>query len=196
MKSDKSQTADRSLSKKDNNCEHVVFGYFSMVSMGWDDRDYGDFSIEIYPSGKLIYKTYLFSGIEKSKTEYSISIHSVQAIKAVIEKYQADIDSFDQQLRNGTDDGTGDYFIFEGKKLITWNIQHTSKFLIMLEEVRRKVDPNYPDYPNGEWLAALKQENKILSIFSKIVQILKEEAIFLRLGEVKFDKDERTSDAQ
>lgn len=185
MTCDKAGVTGNPLSQETLDEKDVVFGYFFEISCGWTGKDYGDFSIEIYPNGKLIYKTYLFSRIEKSKTEYRVSANSVLAMKAVIKKHRADIDSFNNTLNNGTYDGSGDFFIFEGKELITWNISHTNELLIRIEEKRKKSDPYFSD---DECLAARKQENKILFIFSEIVQILKKEGISLRLGEVKFDQ--------
>ncbi|MGN0604839.1 MAG: hypothetical protein ACI4I2_12765 [Oscillospiraceae bacterium] len=45
----------------------VLFGYSCTPSYGYYGKDDGGFSIEIYPDGKLIHKTYIFDGIEKNR---------------------------------------------------------------------------------------------------------------------------------
>lgn len=132
--------------KEQDNYKDIVFGCFKDIMFGYffvptipllplfdkngnlnDNWDVGCFSIALYEDGRLVHTTYLLSFIKKKVTQYKISINTVKAIKALIEERQEDIDSFDQNLWNSMYDERKDTFIFNGKKIATWNIGITEQ---------------------------------------------------------------------
>lgn len=166
-----------SKEKKEKDYKNILFGYLSTPAFGFRNS-YGGFSVAVYEDYRLIHKTYIFDCIDKTETAYKISESSVTTIKMIINKYQKDIDAFDTYLDNGSFDGVGNFFIFNGKRIITWNIKYIE------ENELKKINPDYYE----EYLPVIKQENKILLLFFKIVEILEREGIKLNLHEVNFDE--------
>ena len=156
----------------------ILFGYLFIPSYGCLEEDDGGFSITVYTDGRLVYKTYIFDRIEKTKNEYKISLNSIMAIKTIIEEYQEDINSFEKSIDNGSCDGYGNFFIFAGKEFITWNIEYNDE---------NELKENYLEYYK-EYLPVVRQQNKILLIFFKITKILKKEGINLKINMVSFRK--------
>ena len=76
-------------------------------SYGCIGKDDGGFSVAIYPDGKLIYKTYIFDEIEKTKREFKLDLKTVDRIEGVLAAYEQDIKNFDEDLDNGSCDGSG-----------------------------------------------------------------------------------------
>lgn len=167
------------MDKKGNdNDKDILFGYFCVPSCGWFGEDDGGFSIAIYEDSRLIHKTYIFDCIDKTETEYKISKNSIDAIKILIRKYQNDIDTFDENLDNGSCDGEGNFFIFNGKRIITWNIEYID------ENELKIINPDHYE----EYLPVVRQENKLLLLFFKIIEVLEKDGIELNLYEVNFNE--------
>ena len=164
-------------SEEAKNHKDILFGYFNGPSCGFFGMDDGGFSVDVYENGKVIYKTYIFAQTVKTETEYKISKDAVAAIRSLMEDHQTDIDSFDENIDNGSCDGSGNFFIFNGKEIITWNIDHSDE-----DELKQ----NNLSYYN-RYLSAIRQENKILLIFDKAVKILKSSGINLSLENVSFN---------
>lgn len=160
------------MGRKDDHRD-VLFGYSNVPACGEEEKDDGGFSVAVYESGRLIYKTYIFDQIDKTEAEYKISDSSVSAIKALMKKHQKAIGAFDTHLDNGSRDGSGNFFVFNGLQIITWNIQYTNPlFLIFCKE----------------YLPVARQENRILLLFFAVAKILKNDGIDLNLDEVRFHK--------
>ncbi len=153
--------------------EDILFGYFDLPACGMYEEDDGGFSVVVYQDGRLIHKTYIFCEIDQTAAEYKVSERSLLKIKALMEKYRTTIDSFDNRLHNDSVDGEENTFIFDGKQIITWNIAYTHPILLVLCREKR-------------YFLALKQENKILSLFSAVKKILKSDGIDLELDKVEF----------
>ena len=160
------------------NISNILFGYMNVPSFGLFEEDYGGFSIDIYTDGKLIYKTYIFEEIEKTKTEYSLPAKIISAIKKVISDYSEYIYAFNEHTDNGSEDGEGNFFIFAGKRVITWNIDYCNE---------NDFIKNNPEYYK-KYIQAIKQENLMLIIFEKISEILKTQGIDLKINGVFFSK--------
>ena len=164
------------VSEETKNCSDILFGYFNGPACGFFGMDDGGFSVDVYESGKVIYKTYIFDQTVKTETEYKISKDAVIAIRSLMEKYQTNIDSFDDNIDNGSCDGSANFFIFGGKRIITWNIEYYDE-----NELKKK----NPSYYKG-YLSAIRQENQILLIFNAVTEILKSSGINLDLSKVRF----------
>ncbi len=162
--------------KKKDTVKEILFGYLCTPACGWQGKDDGGFSVAVYADGRLVHKTYIFCDIDKTTTEYKISDVSVSKIKALLEKYQADIDAFDEHLNNGSCDGEGNFFVFHGKEIITWNIRHVSVWKL------RMFNRDY----YKEYLPVVRQENKILLLFFAAAKILKKDGVRLSLDKVSF----------
>ncbi len=160
--------------KKD--CEKILFGYKLAPSYGRFGKDDGGFSIAIYPDGKAIYKTYIFADIDKSQKLYSLSNNAIEKIKVIWDGYKTEIDNFQEHTNNGSCDGDGNFFIFNGKQITTWNIEFADE---------NELKTNNPNY-YFEYLSVIKQENMMLLIFSKIIEILETQGIYLTLYSIKF----------
>ena len=158
------------MGKKDE-YKNILFGYSLLPAYGWYGEDDGGFSIAVYTDGRFIYKTYIFDQIDQTETEYKLSSASVSALKALMAKHRKVIDAFDSHLSNGSRDGYGNFFVFNGKQVTTWNICYTNPILSLFRKEFRPV---------------VKQENKILSIFYAASKVLKNDNIDLKLNEVSF----------
>ena len=167
------------MEKKDKDYSGIIFGYMDTPSYGCFGEDDGGFSVSIYPDGRLIYKTYIFDEIEKTKTEIRLLDGIVDEIKAVLEENQNDIDGFDYHIDNCSCDGDGNFFIFNGKRIITWNIDYCD------EDELKKINPDY----YKEYLPVVKQQNKMIIIFAKISEILEKQGIDLKIYEVNFSEN-------
>ena len=163
-------------SKEKDDYRDILFGYSCIPSCGWVGKDDGGFSVKVYADGRMVHKTYIFDCIVKTETEYKISKDSFAAIEMLMEKYQTDIDAFDEHLDNGSCDGAGNFFILNGKQIITWNIDYTD------EDELKKNNPSYYE----KYLSVVKQENEILVLFSKVAEILKSNGVDLKLYKVNF----------
>lgn len=149
----------------------TLFGYSNVPACGWYGEDDGGFSIAVHEDGTVIYKTYLFDMLPQTKTVYQVTDGTVSAIKAFLQKRDKTIQAFSSHLDNGTYDGEGNYFVFNGKEIIVWNIHYTNPLFFMLM---------------GNYLPAAKQENRLLSLFFKVAKILKRDGIDLSLDQVSF----------
>jgi hypothetical protein len=158
---------------KKNDPQNILFGYSNVPAYGQVGEDDGGFSVAVYEDGRLTYKTYLFDEIDRTEVEYKISDGSASAIKALMKKHQKAIDTFDCHLDNGSCDGSGNFFIFNGKQVITWNICYTNPLFFIFCK---------------EYLPVAKQENRILSLFFAVTKILKNDGINLNLNRVNFRK--------
>lgn len=156
----------------------IIFGYMNTLAYGRYGEDDG-FSVFVYPDGKLVYKTYIFSEVEKTKTELKLSDDIVKEIIAVLEENERDINDFDNDIRNGSWDGGCNKFIFSGKEILTWNIEYHNE-----DELQKRS----PDYYK-RYLKVIRQQNKILILFSKLSYILEKQGIDLRIYEVYFDEN-------
>lgn len=163
---------------KENKYSEVIFGYMDTPSYGCIGKDDGGFSVAIYPDGKLIYKTYIFDEIEKTKREFKLDLKTVDRIAGVLAAYEQNIKNFDEDLDNGSCDGSGNIFIFNGKMIVTWNIDYYD------EDELKKSNPEY----YKAYLSVIRQENLLMEIFFRVSKILKTRGIDLRLYEVKFRK--------
>ena len=149
--------------------EPILFGYSYLPLYGRSGDD-GGFSIVVYRDGRLIHKTYIFSEIDNTTTEYQISEDSIFAIKALMQQERETIGTFDN-CRNSCD-GSENSFIFDGKQIIIWNIDYTNPSLLASCEEKSRL--------------ILKQHNKILSLFFKVTKILQNDGIDLDIHEVNF----------
>ncbi len=167
------------MNKKKKDYCNILFGYMCIPSYGCFVKDNGGFSIAVYEDVRLIHKTYIFDGIENTKTEYKISIDSFVDIKMILEKHQADINMFDKCLDNGSCDGTCNFFIFNGKRFITWNISYIDE-----EELKKNNLDYYKKYKS-----VVSQENKMLLIFDEIAEIFESQGVNLKIYEVNFSEN-------
>lgn len=149
----------------------ILFGYSNVPACGDYEEEDGGFSIAVYEDGTVIHKTYLFPEITKTETAYKVTEGSVNAIKTLLKKRQKIIQAFSSHLDNGTYDGEGNYFIFNGKEVITWNIQYTNPLFFLLR---------------GKDLPVAKQENRLLALFFTVAKILRRDGIDLALDQVSF----------
>ena len=115
------------MNNKRKNFSEIMFGYMDTPSYGCFGEDDGGFSIAIYPDGRLVYKTYIFDEIEKTIREFKINSNSVERILEVLTTYEKEIYAFDDHIDNGSCDGDGNFFIFNGKRIITWNIEYSDE---------------------------------------------------------------------
>lgn len=158
---------------KKNEHRDILFGYSNVPACGREGKDDGGFSVAVYKDGRLIYKTYIYDQKDRTETEYKLSAGSVSAIKALMKKHQRAIDTFDSYLYNGSCDGYGNFFIFNGKQVITWNISYRNPLFLI--------------FCMGCFSVA-RQENKILSLFFTVTEILKNDGISINLNGVAFSK--------
>ena len=171
---------DDAMNNKVNYESEILFGYMNTPSYGCFGEDDGGFSIDIYPDGKLIYKTYIFDMIEKTKRELKLDFESIENIVTVLSTYEKDIATFDEHIDNGSCDGNGNFFIFNGKRIITWNIEYFD------EDEIKKLNPKYYE----EYLPMIKQQNLMIEIFARVSEILKKQGINLRIYEVNFNEND------
>ena len=122
------------MNNKENNYSDILFGYMITPFYGADGDD-GGFSIVIYPNGKVIYKTYIFSEIEETRREYELDLDTVKNISKGFSFYEQEINKLDDEIDNGSLDGCEYIFIFNGKKIITRNIQYLD------EDEMKELDP-------------------------------------------------------
>ena len=166
------------MTKQSRKFNNILFGYITVPSCGTFGEDDGGFSIDIYPDGKLIYKTYIFDKIEKNKIIYALSEETINAIKEILLTYSKDIYFFNEYTDNGSDDGDCNIFIFLGKRVISWNIDYYDE-----NKLKENESKYYKKYIN-----AIIQENIMLEIFEKISNILKIHGIILSIYQIVFSK--------
>lgn len=145
--------------------ENVLFGYAITPAGPCCLGDDGGFSFEVFEDGSLIYKTYIVDrsdGTEKERKKYKVPAKAVSSIKKLLDESQTDIDSFDEHLDNGSCDGDFYYFNFKGKTVCVLNIEYCDE-----EEIKK----NHPNHYK-EYLPVIRQENRILLLFEKIMDIL------------------------
>lgn len=157
----------------------ILFGYLLTPSYGFFGIDDGGFSVAIYPDARLVHKTYVFSQREKTRTEYLLPDEVIYQIRAIMEDYTPEIAVFDEHVSNGSLDGYGNFFVLNGKHIISWNIELNDE-----EEVRKK----NPDYYH-EYLPVMQQENTMLFIFYEVIEILEKIGIKLNLHEVEIPEE-------
>ena len=58
-----------------------------------------------------------------------------------MEEYASEIADFEEHVSNGSLDGYGNFFVFNGKHIISWNIELNDE-----EEVRKKNPEYYHEY--------------------------------------------------
>ena len=167
------------MNNKENNYSDILFGYMITPFYGADGDD-GGFSIVIYPNGKVIYKTYIFSEIEETRREYELDLDTVKNISKGFSFYEQEINKLDDEIDNGSLDGCEYIFIFNGKKIITRNIQYLD------EDEMKEFDPEY----YKEYLPVIKQQNMIIEIFAMVSVFLETQGIDLILNEVNFNEDD------
>lgn len=153
-----------------NNYENILFGYSCTPACGFIGEDDGGFSIAVYKDGRLIYKTYIYSNIDKTEIEYKISESSIAAIKKIMKKNRMIIDVLDEFIDNGTCDGSCNCFVFNGTQVTTWNIEPYESIIMYSLKYR----------------SVYYQERKIRSLFFKISKILRSEGVNLNLYDVSF----------
>lgn len=166
------------MEHKKSSYSNVLFRYMDVPSCGWVGEDDGGFSIDIYPNGDLIYKTYIYDEIEKTRTIFEIDSKSIEQIMKVLATYEQSINQMDEYLDNGSDDGDENIFIINGKKIITWNIEYSD------ENELKKTNQKYYE----KYLSVIRQEKILLEVFYQISKILKTQGIKLRLYNVIFQK--------
>jgi len=166
-------------SKGKNGAGDILFGYMGTPSWGWRGKSYGGFSAAVYADGRIIHKTYFWGCIVDTETERMVSKDTVAAITGLLEEHQAEIDAFDERLDNDLLlDGGIDYFIFNGKKISSFDI-----YFGFTE--RERLKENNPSYYE-QYRPVLDQEYKILSIFFAAAKILKSDGVNLDLDGVSF----------
>lgn len=122
----------------------MLFGYLLTPAYGFFGMDDGGFSVAIYPDGRLVHKIYVFDRREKTRTEYLLPDEVIEQMAAVMEEYTPEIADFDEHISNGSLDGYGNFFVFGGKHVISWNIELNDE-----DEVRKKkklLERNYQNY--------------------------------------------------
>lgn len=162
----------------------IMFGYMHSPEFNFVGED-GGFSIAIYPDGRFIHKTYITDFIddfEKTKKEIMLSEELVREISIVLHEYENEIAGFRRNLDNGSEkeNGNGYYFVFNGKRVFTWNIEYRD------EEQLKKEKPEH--YRND--LSVIRQENVMINIFQKISQLLRRAGIDLNLSSVCYSEKE------
>ena len=167
------------MNNKENNYSDILFGYMNTPFFG-EDGDDGGFSIAIYPDGKLIYKTYLFGEIEETRREFKLNLETVKDISKGFSFYKQEINELDDEIDNDSLDGCENIFIFNGKKIITRNIQYLD------EDEMKEFDPEY----YKEYLPVIKQQNMIIEIFAMVSVLLEIQGIDLLLHEVNFNEED------
>ncbi len=85
----------------------------------------------------------------------------------------------DEHVSNGSLDGYGNFFVFGGKHIISWNIELNNE-----EDVLEKNPECYHEY-----LSVMQQENTMLFIFYEIIEILEKVGIKLNLHEVDIPEE-------
>ena len=157
----------------------ILFGYLLTPAYGFFGMDDGGFSAAIHPDGLLVHKTYVFDQCEKTRTEYLLSDEVIEQITAVMEEYASEIADFDEHVSNGSLDGYGNFFVFNGKHIISWNIELNDE-----EEVLKKNPEYYHEYRH-----VMQQENTMLFIFYEVIEILEKVGIKLNLHEVEIQEE-------
>ncbi len=153
----------------------LLFGYSYFPACGEIGDVDGGFSIEILNDRKVIYKTYMYNGKEKSISKYKVSKKTIESIEKIIALYQAEINAIEEHIDNGTCDGYGNKFVFREKEILTWNIEWHDE-----TELKKK----NPQYYN-KYISIIQQENILLLIFARIRKVLIKQGIFLTIEKVK-----------
>lgn len=115
------------MEKEKKGCNDIVFDYMCVPSFRFFGKSDDGFSVALYSDGKLVYKAYIFDEREKDREEMNMSIETVERIKAVLSEYESEINGFQEHVNNGPLDGEGNFFVFSGKKFITWNITYNDE---------------------------------------------------------------------
>jgi len=161
-----------------NDYKDILFGYLHTPWWGRHGKSDGGFSVDVYRDGRVIHRTYLFYQVVRTEAEYKISKDSVIAIEALLKECQTAIDALDERPFNWSFGGSGSFFIFNGKQIITWSIRYYD------EAELKKNNPSYYE----EFRSVVRQENAILLLFSMITKILKRDGVNLSLYEVDFQQ--------
>lgn len=167
------------MAEEKKDYSEILFGYLLTPSYGFFGMSDGGFSMAIYQDGRLVHKTYIFDQREKTREEYLLPDEVIEQIKAVMKEYASEIADFEEHISNGFLDGDGNFFVFGGKHVISWNIELNDE-----EEVRKK-NPEY----YREYLSVMQQENTMLFIFYEIIEILEKIGIKLNLHEVEIPEE-------
>lgn len=154
-----------------NKKENILFGYSCTPSCGAYEEDDGGFSIEIDYDGNVVYKTYLFDLIEKTKQAYHLSQETTDKIAQILNKNESIIEKLDNHLDNNSCDGDYNKFILSDKEITAWNISYTDIPLLTI------TNPKYCK----EYFSNIKQENSVIKIFNSIAKELSSEGITLTL---------------
>lgn len=151
--------------EKDNQeYSNIIFGYLTMSAEYWPELELAGDSISVDKDGIFSYSQYYYNINEKITTTYQIPIQIVNKLQHMIDSYAEYIKFFDRNIDNGSDDGEQTSFIFNGTKIIDWNISYNNIPLLI-----RFINPEY----YKEYLNVIQQENMILKIFKKACKILK-----------------------
>lgn len=154
--------------------EKILFGYSCTPSCGIEEEDYGGFSFEIDYYGNIVYKTYLFDLIEKTKQTYLLSQETTDKIVQILNNNASIIEKLDNNLNNNSCDGNCNKFIFSDKVITAWNIVDMNILFLMI------TNPKYCK----EYFNNIKQEKNIIKLFNSITKVLSSEHITLTLHNV------------
>ena len=155
----------------------ILFGYMQSPSYGEMAEDDGGFSIDVYKDGRVVYKTYIFHGIEKITEVFYVSKKIISSIKKILEDNAHQIEDLERNIDNGSCDGDMNNFIFKGKSVLVCNIDYSN------EEFVKNQNINY----YNKYLKEIRQQNFILDIFIRIQKVLNDGGIKLNLYHVSFD---------
>lgn len=167
------------IMQNDENVESVLFGFLNTPSCGWEGEDTGGFSIDIYPDGRTICKSYLFDRIEIYRKELQISEESVAKITSVLKSFSRIIKRFNSNYDNGSCDGNGHFFILSGEEYTAWNIdnEYDLRFVTFC-------------YIFRIFTALVNQGNQMNLIFLMVSAILDDEGITLTHDKLSLDSFE------
>lgn len=160
--------------------EDILFSYYMTPSYGFFGKSDGGFSVEIYSNRQIIYKTYVFDEIEKTRNNYLLSQAAIENIKKLYKDNQNEILSLDESYDNDILDGVGYFFTFCNKKIITWDIDSVNEKYIKKIYNKQYIDDTYVNN--------LEKQRFILYMFKKITKILKIEGFTLNLNKFKYNK--------
>lgn len=154
----------------------ILFGYFTGPSYGCTG-DAGGFSIHLKQDGTVIYKTYILPSTPITETRYHIASNAVQEICNILTVFEDTISMLPEHIDNGSCDGSENQFIFNGKKVVDWNIP-------TCEEIR-EIEENNPDYLKL-YSETIYFENEIMRLFTQIADVFMKKKIKLTLHDVQF----------
>ena len=132
----------------------------------------GGYSICVFKSGDVVKCDYVFGDDDpRNETILATMPELAKTIEGIVNKHAEELKGIPNELDNGTDDGSCDYFRFGEKQISAWTIKRTLPDEVWIE------NPQYYE----EFKENIKHENHVLDVYDEVAAEINKRDVGIQL---------------